>query len=61
MNAGSSYEAMILQCVADTFGGYYYADRVLLTIDNALYESGHIAFEQGEYLTADPEGALPLA
>jgi len=61
MNAGSGYEAMILQCVSNTFGGYYYADRVLLTVDNALYESGHIALAQGEYLTVDTAGAIEIA
>jgi DNA-directed RNA polymerase subunit N (RpoN/RPB10) len=61
MNAGSGAEAMILQCVANTFGGYYGVGRVILTVDNALYESGHIALRQGEYLTVDTEGAVPLA
>ena len=50
MNAGSGVEALILQGVADTFGRYYGANRVLLTIDNELYESGHIALKKGEYL-----------
>lgn len=50
MNAGSGYEALILQSVANTFGSYYGVNRVLLTIDNKLYESGHIALKKGEYL-----------
>jgi hypothetical protein len=53
MNAGSGYESMILQSVANTFGGYYGVKRVLLTIDNKLYESGHIALKKGEYLKVD--------
>jgi hypothetical protein len=57
MNAGSGYEAMILQSVANTFGVYYGADRVLLTIDNKLYESGHIALKKGEYLKVRLDGA----
>jgi hypothetical protein len=50
MNAGSGYEALVLQSVANTFGVYYGANKVLLTIDNKLYESGHIALKKGEYL-----------
>ena len=57
MNAGSGYEAMILQSVANTFGVYYGTDRVLLTIDNKLYSSGHIALKKGEYLKVKLDGA----
>ena len=60
MNAGSSYEALLLQCVANTFGSYYGSDKVLLTIDSALYESGHIRLEQGEYLTVDTEESTEI-
>ena len=55
MNAGSGYEAMILQSVANTFGQYYGVSRVLLTIDNSLYESGHIALKKGESLKVTPD------
>lgn len=57
MNAGSGYEALILQSVANTIGRYYGVDRVLLTIDDALYESGHIALKKGEYLIVSPDNA----
>lgn len=50
MNAGAGYEAMILQSLVNTVGHYYGVQRVLLTLDNGLYESGHIALSQGEYL-----------
>jgi hypothetical protein len=53
MNAGSGTEALILQSVANTFCRYYNASRMILTIDSGLYESGHIALQKGEYLTAD--------
>ncbi|MBC3888605.1 hypothetical protein GH810_09820 [Acetobacterium paludosum] len=58
MNAGSELEAMRLQCIANTFGNYYGVERVLLTIDNQLYESGHMALGQGEYLTVDLNGTV---
>lgn len=57
MNAGSGVEAMILQSVANTFGQYYGVNKVLLTIDNKLYESGHIALKKGEYLKVRLDGA----
>ena len=50
MNAGSGFESLILQSVANTFGVYYGVERVYLTIDNKLYESGHIALKKGQYL-----------
>ena len=60
MNAGAGYEAMMLQSIANTFGNYYGVERVLLTIDNQPYSSGHIVLEQGEYLTVNWIGTEPL-
>lgn len=60
MNAGSMYESMILQCIANTFGSYYQAEKVLLTIDGELYESGHIALQKGEYLKVKSEEAVEV-
>ncbi len=60
MNAGSGYEAMMLQCIANTFGSYYQNNRVLLTIDGGLYESGHIYLERFEYLTVNTEDSVAL-
>ncbi len=53
MNAGSETEAAILQCVANTAGSLYGASQVIITIDGQLYESGHIAFKQGETISVD--------
>ena len=50
INAGASYEKMILQSIANTFGQYYNSEKVILTIDNKLYESGHISMKKGEYI-----------
>lgn len=60
INAGSGYEAMILQCLANTFGEYYHVSKVVLTIDNKLYESGHIAMKKGEYLSVKTEGTVEI-
>lgn len=48
MNAGSGYEAMLLQALARTFGGWYGVKSVVLTIDGDNYSSGHIYFEDEE-------------
>ncbi len=49
MNAGSGYEGMILQSIANTFGSYYNrAKEVILTVDGAPYSSGHYEFQEGE-------------
>lgn len=53
MNAGASYESMILQSITNTFCKYYGSEKLKLTIDGNYYESGHIAIEKDEYLTPD--------
>lgn len=55
MSAGAGFELAMLQCIANTFGQYYHADRVLLTIDGELYSSGHIELEKGQYLEVNFE------
>jgi hypothetical protein len=57
MNAGTSYEGRILECVADTLGGYFLTDKVQITIEGGPYESGHFLFNPGDYLPYDPESA----
>ena len=53
MNAGTAAEGAILQSIANTAGSLYGASQVIITIDNQLYESGHIAFKQGETISVD--------
>jgi hypothetical protein len=60
MNAGAMYEQMILQSIANTFGSYYNAAKVYLTIDNGLYESGHIIMRKGEFLTVNAQDAVEI-
>lgn len=48
MNAGSGYEAMILQSITNTLGSYYNVSKVYITIENNPYESGHIVMKKGE-------------
>ena len=51
---------MILDCIANTFSGYYYTDKVILTIDGTLYSSGHFVFGEGEFLQANADEAVLL-
>ena len=53
MNAGAFYESMLLNSLVDTFGAYYGRDKVIITIDEDNYSSGHIYFEDGEFLKTD--------
>ena len=60
MNAGSLYESMILQSIATTFGTYYLADKVVITIDGKLYKSGHIVFTEGQSLRVNKAEAVQV-
>ncbi len=53
MNAGSGFEAAILQSIVNTLGGYYGVEKVYLTVDGNPYNSGHILMEKGEAFTVD--------
>lgn len=53
MNAGSGFEALILQCIANTVGNYYGTDKVYITVDGKPYESGHISMSEGETIEVD--------
>jgi uncharacterized protein involved in tellurium resistance len=60
MNAGSGYESMILQSIGNTFGKYYNSQKVILTIDNNPYESGHIVMKKGEYIKVKYDDAVEI-
>lgn len=55
MNAGTALESMVLQSITDIFGNYYQKDKVIITMEGKLYESGHIALKKGEYFTVDKD------
>lgn len=56
MNAGAGLEAIILQCIANTFCSYYNAEELILTIEGEPYESGHIVMKENESIRANYEG-----
>lgn len=60
MNAGAGYESMILKSIANTFGKYYNSNKVILTIDNNLYESGHIAMQKGQFIEVKYDDAIKI-
>jgi hypothetical protein len=53
MNAGSSFEAMLLTCLVNTVGYNYQTEKVAVTIEGEAYSSGHMYLEKGETWTAD--------
>ena len=59
MNAGSSFEAMLLSCLVNTFGYNYQTEKVAVTIEGEAYSSGHMYLEKGETWTADYSGIEP--
>ncbi len=58
MNAGTSYEGMILSSIANTLGSYFQTDKIQITLEGGPYESGHFLFNTGNYLPFNPEDAV---
>jgi len=56
MNAGSSFESMLLKSITNTFGGYYGVTKVIITVGGKPYSSGHILMGTGEYFTVENKG-----
>ncbi|QNU66003.1 GerMN domain-containing protein [Ruminiclostridium herbifermentans] len=53
INAGAYYEKLIVQSIVNTLGQYYNTDKVVFTLDNKPYESGHISMEKDGYFKVD--------
>lgn len=60
MNVGAGYEQMILKSITNTFGKYYNSQKVILTVDNKPYQSGHIVMKKGEYIKVKYEDAIEI-
>lgn len=54
-NAGADYEQLTIQSVVNTFGKFYDKNKIILTIDNGPYVSGHFEFDVDEILTPNYE------
>jgi len=60
MNAGSSYESLILQSITNTIGTYYGVDKVYITVEDKPYVSGHIEMKKGEFFTVNLTNSVEL-
>ncbi|MHB8074405.1 GerMN domain-containing protein [Desulfosporosinus fructosivorans] len=60
MNAGSSYENLILQSITNTIGTYYGVDKVSITIEGNPYVSGHIGMKKDEFFTVNLTNSVEL-
>ena len=58
MNAGSGYEVLILQSIANTLGNYYGVQEVMITMEGKPYESGHILMKEGETFKVNMEDVV---
>ena len=47
---GSSAELLMLQCFTNSLVKTFKVKQVALTVEGAPYSSGHIAFDEGEFL-----------
>jgi len=48
MNAGTTKESGVLMSVANTVGYYFQVEKVIITLDDEPYSSGHILMKEGE-------------
>ncbi len=60
LNLDVKDESRLLQSLANTFGDYYQVEKLILTIDNQLYNSEHIKLEQNESLVARYHAVTPI-
>jgi hypothetical protein len=60
MNAGAGYEALILQGITNTLGGYYNVNTVYITVEDKPYESGHIIMKKGQTFTVNTKNTSQL-
>lgn len=50
MNAGSGYEALLIDSIVNTYGKNFGVDGVIINVEGKGYESGHFAFERDEVI-----------
>jgi hypothetical protein len=58
MNAGTSFEGMLLNSITSTFSDYYLKSKVIIIIEGKPYESGHILMKQGEAFNVKTDGIV---
>lgn len=60
MNAGTSYESMIINSIVNTIGDYFLVDKVIITVEGKPYSSGHVLMKEGEYFKVTKDKAIKL-
>lgn len=55
-NLGSSAEGLMLDAVAQSFIDNFDIDQVQLSVDEGIYESGHIVLDAGDFLKPQKTG-----
>lgn len=60
MNAGSSYEGIIIDSIVNTLGDFYDSDKVYIAVEGEPYESGHLQLREGEFFEVNTNNAEEL-
>ncbi|SET34320.1 Sporulation and spore germination [Natronincola peptidivorans] len=60
MNLGAGYESLAIQSIVNTVGFNFSVEKVVITLDGSLYESGHFQLQEGEYFQVHYENVVPL-
>lgn len=59
MNADETLEALMIRSITATVGRYYQMQKVVITVEGKLYESGHIVLKPGDYFTVSESDTAP--
>lgn len=60
MNLGAGYESLVIQSIVNTVGFNFGVEKVVITLDGALYESGHFQLVEGNYFQVDYKNVVPF-
>ena len=58
MNAGTTFESMLITSITNTFGNYFQKTKVIISVEGKPYQSGHFLLKEGEYFTEKSEGVV---
>ncbi|SNS29633.1 Sporulation and spore germination [Anaerovirgula multivorans] len=60
LNLGAGYESLVIQSIVNTVGFNFGVEKVVITLDGALYESGHFQLVEGDYFQVHYENVVPF-
>jgi spore germination protein GerM len=55
MNIGTAMESEVLKSIVNTFGKFYDAEKVYISVNGRPYESGHFALRNEDGFLVDTE------